>query len=289
MNALPPLDIAALLREFGLHPKKSLGQNFLADPAALGRVVQAAAITPADTVLEVGPGLGSLTRYLASQARKVVAVELDGHMQAPFRRVMASFSNVDLVGGDILALSPAALGLEPGYLVVANIPYYLTSALLRHLLEADPRPSRLVLTIQKEVAARVCAGPGEMSLLALSVQVYGFPRQLATIPASAFHPPPKVDSAVLRIDLYEQPRIAPPLLEAFFKLAKAGFSQKRKNLRNSISGGMHWPKEQAEAFLQAAGIDPRRRAETLSLEEWNTLAQALEAASTQNRDQEPPQ
>lgn len=267
-----PLDIRGLLQRYGLRPDKGLGQNFLVDQEALEKVVAAAEIAPGDQVLEIGPGLGSLTRLLALRAGRVVAVELDAALLAPLGEVVRLFENVHIVQGDILALDPAQLMPAAGYLVVANIPYYITSALIRHLLEASRPPRRLALTVQREVAERICAGPGEMSLLALSVQVYGKPQIVAHIPASAFYPPPKIDSAVVRANLYPEPAIPAALLPVFFRLAKAGFSQKRKTLRNSLSGGMHWSAAQAQELLNAAQIDPQRRAETLSLEEWKNLA-----------------
>jgi len=273
-----PLNVAELLRRYGLRPDKSLGQNFLMDDAALRKVVAAAEVGPEDSVLEVGPGLGSLTRYLALNARRVVAVELDSDLFRPLKEVLAPYDNVQLIQGDILGLNPAELMETPGYLVVANIPYYITSALIRHLLEAPLLPRSITLTIQREVAERLVAGPGDLSLLALSVQVYGEPRLAARLPAGAFYPAPKVDSAVVRIDLYPTPRIPPPLLDSFFRLAKAGFSQKRKNLRNALSAGMRWTPAQAEALLQSVGIEPQRRAETLSLEEWGRLAAEVESA-----------
>lgn len=268
---LPPLNVAAILRAHGLSPKKTLGQNFLVDPVALERIIQAAEILPGDSVLEVGPGLGSLTRYLAAAARQVVVVELDGSLLAPLEQVLAGAPNVDIIQGDILKLDPAELIPEPGYLVVANIPYYITSNLIRHLLEAREKPRRLVLTVQREVATRIAARPGDMSLLALSVQVYGKPVIAARIPAGAFYPPPKVDSSVVRVDLYPEPLISSAALDAFFRLAKAGFGQKRKTLRNALAAGLSWPGQQAADLLQAAGIDPMRRAETLELDEWERL------------------
>src|SRR6185295_15985876 len=177
----------------------------------------------ADTVLEIGPGLGSLTRYLGASAKEVVAVELDSNLLPALQTVLATYPNVRLIQGDILKLSPKDLIAEKDYLVVANIPYYITSAVIRHLLENDPKPRRIVLTVQKEVAERICAKPGDMSLLALSVQVYGKPAIAATIPAEAFYPAPKVDSAVIRVDLYPTPLIPAGLLDRFFRLAKAGF------------------------------------------------------------------
>lgn len=273
MKEIPPLNASAVLKRHGLHADKSLGQNFLQDPFALEAIVSAAEIQPTDTVLEIGPGLGSLTRYLAASAKQVVAVELDMDLLIPLRAVIAPYQNVRVVHGDILKLSPQKLITEEDYLVVANIPYYITSAVIRHLLESDPKPRRIVLTIQKEVAERICAKPGDMSLLALSVQVYGNPRLAARIPANAFFPEPKVDSAVLSVDIYPSPLIQPKLIESFFKMIKAGFSQKRKTLRNSLSSGLHISTTASAELLTKANLDPMRRAETLSIAEWQTLCE----------------
>jgi 16S rRNA (adenine1518-N6/adenine1519-N6)-dimethyltransferase len=268
---LPALNVPELLRTYGLRPNKRLGQNFLVDPGALQRVLQAAEIDSDVSVLEIGPGLGSLTRLLARRAQRVVVVELDASLLPPLYQVLAPFSNVEIVQGDILAHDPSRLMGAAGYRVVANIPYYITSALIRHLLEARLKPQRLVLTVQYEVAERICAGPGDLSLLALSVQVYGEPQIAARIPADAFYPAPKVDSAVVRVDLHACPVIAQANLETFFRLAKAGFSQKRKTLRNALAGGLHLAPRQTGEMLEAAGIDPMRRAETLNLDEWGKL------------------
>ena len=268
---LPALEIGALLRTHQLFPRKGLGQNFLSDPSVLRRIVQAAELPADAVVLEVGPGLGSLTRYLSRAASHVVAVELDAHLLPALEEVLGGFGNVEIVQGDILELDLAALAGDTGYFVVANIPYNITSALIRHLLEARVKPLRIVLTVQREVAERICAGPGDMSLLALSVQVYGQPSIAMRIPAGAFIPPPKVDSAVVRVDLYDQPRVPAEGLTAFFRLIKAGFSQKRKTLRNALSGGLRLSGAQAEDLLRSAGIDPMRRAETLAIEEWGAL------------------
>jgi 16S rRNA (adenine1518-N6/adenine1519-N6)-dimethyltransferase len=273
--SLPPLDIPRLLKQYGLRPSKGLGQNFLQDNHLLRKIVAAADLEPADDVLEIGAGLGSLTRYLALAARSVTAVELDARLMTPLKAVVAPYSNVRLIQGDILELAPATLMERPGYAVVANIPYYITSAVIRHLLESEPRPDRLVLTIQREVAERICAGPGDMSLLALSVQVYGRPEIVAQIPAEAFYPAPKVDSAVLRVRIHAQPVVPAARLESFFRLVRAGFSQKRKKLRNALSAGLRIAPVEAEQLLAAAGIDPQRRAETLTLEEWGRLTEAF--------------
>ncbi len=268
---LSPLNISGLLRSHGLHPKKSLGQNFLLDQAALRKITEAAEIPADGEVLEIGPGLGSLTRYLAQAARRVVAVELDASLIPVLQEVLAPYPQVEIIHGDILKQDPAKLMGTPGYRVVANIPYNITSAVIRHLLESSVKPACLVLTMQKEVAERICALPGEMSLLALSVQVYGEPQPVVRIPAGAFYPPPNVDSIALKMDLFPESRIPNGQLDSFFRLAKAGFSQKRKTLRNSLAGGLAWKPERAEGLLQTAGIDPRRRAETLSIEEWKEL------------------
>lgn len=275
MSDLSPLNVRGILRRHGLRPKKGLGQNFLVDSAGLEKVVAAADIEPSDVVLEVGPGLGGLTRQLAQRARRVVAVELDLRLFPPLQETLAPFSNVELVQGDILEQAPGELVGEHGYLVVANIPYYITSALLRHLLEAEIRPRRLVLTVQREVAERICAGPGEMSLLALSVQIHGQPRVMARLPAGMFYPRPKVDSSVVRVDLHPTASLPADELAAFFRLARAGFGQRRKTLRNSLSAGLGLPRARVEELLQGAEIDPQRRAETLGLEEWQALAHRL--------------
>jgi 16S rRNA (adenine1518-N6/adenine1519-N6)-dimethyltransferase len=272
--SLPALNIPALVKQYGLRPSKGLGQNFLQDDRALQNIVACADIALVDDVLEIGPGLGNLTRYLALAAHSVTAVELDKLLFPALKNVVAPYQNVRLVQGDILSLDPASLMKSTDYLVVANIPYYITSAIIRHLLENGRHPRRMVLTVQEDVAERICAKPGKMSLLSLSVQVYGTPAIVAYIPAEAFYPAPKVDSAVLRVEILPEPVIPAQLLDTFFTLIKAGFSQKRKTLRNSISGGLGIAPAGAEKMLAAAGLDPMRRAETLSLEEWGGLCHA---------------
>lgn len=275
--SLPPLNIPALLRKYDLHPSKGLGQNFLENTISLQEIVSAAGLRPGDIVLEIGPGLGSLTRYLSLAALHVTSVELDRKLIPALEGILGAYKNIRLVQGDILKLDPSELMKTPGYIVVANIPYYITSMVIRHLLEADLRPARVVLTVQKEVAERICAETGKMNLLALSVQVYGKPFITAVIPAESFYPAPKVDSAVLRIEVLLQPVIPEDMLENFFKLIKAGFSQKRKTLRNALSGGLRIAPEEAEELLSSAGIDPRRRAETLVLQEWGTVVEEYSA------------
>jgi 16S rRNA (adenine1518-N6/adenine1519-N6)-dimethyltransferase len=276
MDDISPLNARELLRRYGLRPDKRLGQNFLVEASALAKIISATGITFGETVLEIGPGLGAMTCELARRAGLVITVELDGRLMPPLEDMLAPYPNVRLIEGDILGLEVDQLIDSPTYLVVANIPYYITSALIRHLLEARHQPDRMVLTVQREVSQRICSDQGKMNLLALSVQVYGKPEVKARLPAGAFYPAPKVDSAVVRVDLYSTPVIPVPYLDTFFRLAKAGFSQKRKTLRNALAGGMHWSKSQASEILQSAEIDPKRRAETLSLVEWERLARAVQ-------------
>ena len=273
----------ALLDQYGLSPKQSLGQNFLSDEGLLARIVAAADLSPDDEALEVGPGLGALTRPLARVARRVVAVELDGRLLPVLESELAGLENVELVHGDVLELDPTDWFAAP-FVVVANVPYYITGAILRHLLSGRPRPRRLVMTVQREVADRLTARPPEMSLLAVSVQYYGRVRLVSTVKAGAFWPRPGVDSAVVRIDVDERhlggageqggQGAGETAEAAFFRLVRAGFSEKRKQLKNNLRG-LGLGDEAIAAALAAAGIDGRRRAETLTIEEWERLSQMM--------------
>jgi 16S rRNA (adenine1518-N6/adenine1519-N6)-dimethyltransferase len=271
VNTIPVIDSAALLGRYGFRPRKRLGQNFLQNPGALERIAAAARINRNDTVLEIGCGFGSLTRHLAEAAEQVVAIELDVKLAGIARELLKSCANVRLICADILELAPRDLALPEAYIVAANIPYYVTSPILRHLLESDPAPRRIVLTVQKEVAARICARPPDMSLLGLSVQVYGSAEIVAEISADAFYPKPKVDSAVVRIESYRDPVIPAVLLPVFFRLAKSGFLHRRKTLRNTLAAGLGIPSSEVTELLNRAQIDPQRRAETLTLDEWAVL------------------
>ena len=269
------LNIQPLLKCYHIQPKKSLGQNFLVEPAGLMKVIDAAELSGSEEVLEIGAGLGSLTYLLAQTCARVITVEIDRHMLEPLAEALKPFTNVQIVPGDILELNPATLVSQESYVVVANIPYYITSAIIRHLLEAAVKPSRVILTIQKEVAQRIVARDGKMSLLSLSVFVFGDPEIVSTIPAGSFFPAPDVDSAVLRIRLHPEPLIRSSQLDLFFKLAHAGFGQKRKTLRNSLSAGLSLPANEVEARLLEADIEPSRRAETLSMAEWARLVDSF--------------
>lgn len=264
-----------LLDRYGLAPKQSLGQNFLFDEVLLARIVAAAELAAADEILEIGPGLGALTRQLAAAAGRVVAVELDGRLLPVLENELESFTNIELVQADVLELDPADW-FAGTYKVVANVPYYITGAILRHLLENRPRPSRLVLTVQKEVAGRLTAQPPAMSLLAVSVQYYGQVRTVSSVKAGAFWPRPDVDSAIIRIDVdrLDQDTVSVVGEKNFFRVVRAGFSEKRKQLKNNLRQ-LGLSDAAIAAALVAADIDGKRRAETLTVEEWERLTRQL--------------
>jgi 16S rRNA (adenine1518-N6/adenine1519-N6)-dimethyltransferase len=264
-----------LLRSFGFRVKKGLGQHFLVDEGVLQRIVSSAELSPRDTVIEVGPGLGLLTRELAQQAGQVIAIELDARLISLLNQTLLSFSNVNLISGDVLQIDLVGLigGHKDGYKVVANLPYYIASPVLRRFLEASPKPHLMVVMVQKEVGEAIVAEPGEMSLLSVSVQFYGEPAIVGQVSAQSFYPPPKVDSVILRIQPYQRPVVPVADEGAFFEVVRAGFSAPRKQLHNSLAQGLRLSAGEAAHLLEISGIDPRRRAETLTLKEWAALAQ----------------
>ncbi|MCA9935772.1 MAG: ribosomal RNA small subunit methyltransferase A [Ardenticatenaceae bacterium] len=257
-----------ILQQHGLEPKKSLGQNFLFDENVLRRIVDAAELEPDDAVLEIGPGLGALTKLLAETAVTLTTIELDNRFIPILRLELAAYPHVRLVHGDILEQDPADWFSGP-YKVVANVPYYITGAILRHLLEGAHKPTMMVLTVQKEVAERVTAVPPHMSLLAISTQVYGRTEKVADIKAGSFWPAPDVDSAVIRIDL-RQAQPDPAFEKLFFRVVKAGFSQKRKQLQKNLRQ-LGLDRAVIAQMLEDAGVDGRARAETLTIEQWRAL------------------
>ena len=252
-------------------PRKALGQHFLVDAGILNRITAAAELAAADVVLEIGPGRGALTRRLTQRAARVIAVELDGGLAAALPGRLGYPANLEVMTADARTVDIAALlGAPVAYKVIANLPYYAANPILRRFLEleADWRPQSLTVMVQREVAASIAAGPGKMSLLAVATQYYAVPRLVCAVPAGAFRPPPKVASAVVRLDLRAQPAVAVADAGGFFDLARAGFAAPRKQLRNSLAQGLNQPGSCIDRLLAAAGIDGRRRAETLSLEEW---------------------
>jgi 16S rRNA (adenine1518-N6/adenine1519-N6)-dimethyltransferase len=268
-------------------PRKSLGQHFLADPLILDRIVRESGVGSENTVLEIGPGTGELTERLVDAARWVVAVEIDETLARHVRRRLAGAANLRVINAAVLDHTPSELlaegGAAPPYSVVANIPYYITAPILRTFLETPDRPQRLTLMVQKEVAESIVAPPGKMSLLGASVQFYGEARLLFTVPPEAFEPPPKVASAVVRIDVRDQPAVDVPDVGQFFDVVRAGFAQPRKQLHNALAGRLWLPPDSAPALLREAGIDPMRRAQTLSLDEWATVSRAVSELRVQAR------
>lgn len=266
-----------LLEEFDILPRKSLGQNFLHDPNTLDKIVSIAELTPADLVLEVGPGTGLLTERIAKVAKQLTSIEVDERLQPVLEEIVAQHPNLSIRYQDILTLNIEELYAGQPYVVVANLPYYITTAIMRHLLECDHRPRRLVLTMQMEVAERMVAKPDDMSILSVSVQFFGRPQIAMKLKPSVFWPRPEVDSAVVRIDTYDQPTVDVPDYKTFFRVVRAGFGQKRKQLKNSISSGLSLDSERTAALFESAQIDSRRRAETLTLDEWGVLTRTYAA------------
>ncbi|MDD2753257.1 MAG: 16S rRNA (adenine(1518)-N(6)/adenine(1519)-N(6))-dimethyltransferase RsmA [Candidatus Portnoybacteria bacterium] len=292
-------------------PNKLMGQNFLRDKNILNKIIAAANLTAGDSVLEVGPGEGVLTRELARYTGRVIAVEKDKNLAARLKEEFKNNKNVEIIESDILEfLKTANYQLPAAYKVVANIPYYLTSHLIRLLLESENPPTEIVLLIQKEVAERICASPPEMSLLAVSVQFYAEPKIIASVSKRAFWPQPKVNSAIIRITPHQwchsrpvsqygvnssgdpgpgsrvppsptatdgrsKPGMTKIEEDDFFRVARAGFSHPRKQLLGNLSGGLRMEKDKIIGALQTAGLKPQQRAETLSVKDWIKLAASL--------------
>jgi 16S rRNA (adenine1518-N6/adenine1519-N6)-dimethyltransferase len=259
-----------MLRES--YPKKALGQHWLFDKESLQAVIDAGEIQKIDTVLEVGPGLGTLTELLIKTSGKVVAVELDetliNGLEKRFARSGLAKGKLDIIKQDILQVDLRALPKD--YKVVANIPYYLTSKLLRMLLESSNPPSLIALLVQKEVAKRITASPGKMSILALSVQFYAAAKTGRLVGKEKFKPAPKVDSMVVQIKLYPKPVFGVDS-KRFFRLIKAGFSQRRKTLKNALKGSLQVTEKQIKTMLNQAELSESVRAQELSLTDWHIL------------------
>lgn len=261
----------------GGRAKKRFGQHFLSDLNILNRIVDAAEITPEKTALEVGPGLGSLTSLLAEQASRIVAVEIDRDLVPVLRERFAAHENVAVVEADVLESTPREL-LEKGqgrdpYVVVANLPYNIGAAVVRHFLEGDARPLRMVVMVQLEVAESLASSPPRMTLLGVATQIYADVRMVMKVPPGAFSPPPKVQSGVVRIDVLPSPRVDVPL-DQFFKIVRAGFGNPRKQLRNSLSFGLHVKQEVVDEVMHDAGADPTLRPHVLSIDDWADITRA---------------
>jgi 16S rRNA (adenine1518-N6/adenine1519-N6)-dimethyltransferase len=270
-------ELKELLKANGLHAKKSLGQNFLVNPAVLAKIISAADLTRDDYVIEVGPGLGILTQQLEQNAGRVLAVELDNRLIPLLQQKFAQSETVKILHQDALKLTLP----EHSYKVIANIPYYITSPLLNHFLQpthvaehsGSMRPSLLVLLVQKEVAEKICVGTGDHTVLSLQVQIFGKPEVVATVDKSSFFPQPKVDSAILKIEIHPEPLVKD--IVPFFKIIKKAFSQRRKTLLNSLNNYNGKTKTELEAIFKTAGINPGRRPQELEISEWEKLIGAL--------------
>jgi len=273
------------LKANSLWAKHGLGQNFLVSKEVLNSIIEAADIDPDDLIIEVGPGLGTLTQELVQKAERVIGIEkdeklvtlLDGYMAKLSEEnsiTIEQFNNFQVIAGDILDVNIPELVKDQMYKVVANIPYYITSRIIRLFLELPSQPTTIVMLVQKEVAERICAKPGEMSVLALSVQVYGKPEIIEIVKKESFFPAPAVDSAILRISYieYQYPRIPEKDL---FRTINIGFAAKRKTLANNLQSGFHVEKIQAEAYIEEIGLKPSARAQELTLDNWADLTKVL--------------
>lgn len=279
-----------LLRQYELHARKGLGQHFLVNPAILHKTLQAAELSPGDVALEIGPGLGVLTRELVKHSGYVIAVELDAGIAKLLQETLSACSNFSLINRNILDLEPqdlisrekdrfpASITDPYKYKLVANLPYYITQPIIRHFCEARLKPQIMVVMVQKEVARNIVAGPGDLRILAISVQFYGKPEIIDYVPAGNFYPVPRVDSAILKITLYPQPLLEVTSEKNFFRIVRAGFCAVRKQLANSLAQGLDIPRAEVLSLVQKAGVDPQIRPEKLNLEEWARLEKVFAEA-----------
>lgn len=278
-------DIKSFLSRYGFKPNHLLGQNFLLNHLILEKIVDAAEIKPGDEVMEIGSGIGNLTKLISEKAEFVLAVEMDeryfpilkdelgDHLQS-HTKTPKSKSNVNLVFADVMRFNFQEL-LKPGYKVVANIPYYITGKIVEMLLAAQKKPSKIVLLMQKEVAERIIAPVGELSILAISVQLFAEPKLIDIVPKEDFYPAPKVDSAILVLDILEKPKYDVDQ-KKFFKIVKAAFAGKRKQIHNTLKNNLKLSAEQISLILEKGKIDQKARPQELSLEQWYYLYQSLE-------------
>jgi len=270
-----------LMRRFNLKAMKGLGQHFLVDRWVLKKILSAADLLPDDIVIEIGPGLGILTGELVRSAGKVIAVEVDSKLSSALAERFSDAPQLTIVNADILKLNPEELitehasdqGHHQSYKVVANLPYNIAAPVLRHFLEASLKPSRIVVMVQKEVGQTMVAAPGRLSIFGLSIQLYGKPKIVDYVPARSFYPKPKVNSAIVRIDVYRETAVKVEDISGFFTVVRAGFSAPRKQLRNSLAQGMQMQAADVAEHLKRLEIAPERRPQTLSLEEWRRIYQ----------------
>ena len=277
--------IKALLNRYLVYPSKRLGQNFLVDKSVLKKIIKTANLTKKDIILEIGPGIGTLTRELAHKAKRVIAVEKDPKMTAILKETLKEFKNIEIIQGDILKIQETRYKIQDTYKIVANLPFYIAAPVIRKFLQLNNQPRVLVLMVQKEVAQRICASPAKifasqklgrarppkMNLLAVSVQFYAKPEIISYVSKKSFWPEPKVDSAIIKISKIknQKSKIA---TDIFFKVVKAGFSQPRQMLINNLAKKLEIEKEKIKEVLKKNKISPSQRAETLAIKDWVQIA-----------------
>lgn len=254
-------------RKYNIKPNKRMGQNFLTDKNVVKRIMKTAGLNKDDVVLEIGPGFGVLTKEIAKTAKKVTAVEKDKKLCEALKKELKDYNNVEIINEDVLSLGFQVIS----YKVVANLPFYITAPVIRKFLEAENPPKEMVLIMQKEVAQRIAAKPPKMSILAVSVQIYAEPKIISYISKNSFYPKPKVDAAILKITLCGRPGLP----QNFFRIVKAGFKAPRKQLINNLSAGLGKPKQDILIWLEKNNIDPKKRAETLTINDWINLYKML--------------
>lgn len=267
--------LKSLLQKHNLWAKKHLGQNFLVDEKVFEEILEASNLESADNIIEVGPGTGFLTEHLVKKAAHVTAIEKDSDMIFVLNDRFKNAENLELIQEDVLKtrVEDTRSGGKD-YKVVANIPYYITSPLLKHFLKSDHRPSLMILLVQKEVAEKICGISGK-SLITIETQLFGKPEIIAMVPAKAFYPAPKVESAILKIDVFKNPLVEKDELKDFLRIVKFGFSQKRKKLSNTLGAGLHIKSSEMAVILRGTDIDPDLRAEHLGIEDWKRLVKVL--------------
>lgn len=257
----------SILKKYNVKPKKSLGQNFLIDKTVLNKIIKTAGLKTNDIILEIGPGLGILTKELAQKTKKVIAIEKDKNLCSILEAKLKDYNNIQIINADAIKDNYKLPTIN--YKLIANLPFNIASAVIRKFLEAKNPPKEMILTVQKEVAQRITAKPPKMSILAVSVRLYAKASIISYISKNSFYPKPKVDSAILRIIPYDKPSLSQK--ELFFKIVKAGFRAPRKQLINNLSKKLNLEKEQTIKWLEQNNINPTRRAETLSVDDWKSL------------------
>ncbi len=268
-----------ILRSYGIEPRRSRGQNFLIDQNITRKIIEKADLKKTDIVVEIGAGIGVLTRELASKVKKVFAVEIDERLVEVLQNEIAAIKNIQIIKADARTLSNTTFIKKDGsYRVIANIPYNITSLLIRKFLEEDPCPSDMILMIQKEVGKRICAKLGEMSILSAMVQYYAVPKILFPVSKTCFFPAPKVDSVCISLTLKKERIPTSRQARAFTRLVKAGFRAKRKLLARNLSNGLKIPIEDITKAFAGSHIAPNARAQELSVDDWISLCHVIPSA-----------